>query len=65
MRTFQQPGAVMQKDTSDGIDELLDIFAKVLEEAAAAARARDIKLLTLRMDEVTELAKLIANGPFV
>ena len=55
----------MQKDTSDGIDELLDIFAKVLEEAAAAARARDIKLLTLRMDEVTELAKLIANGPFV
>ena len=30
----------MQKDTGDGIDELLDIFAKVLEEAAAAARAR-------------------------
>jgi hypothetical protein len=29
----------MQKDTDDGIDRLLDIFAKVLDEAAAAARA--------------------------
>jgi hypothetical protein len=49
------------KGADDGNHKHLDVVARVLDEAAAAARARDIRLLTLRTDEVAELTKLIVK----
>ena len=47
-----------QHDNDGENHKLRDTFANVLDEAAAAARARDIRLLTLRMGVVTSWRSL-------